>query len=193
METDKKLTYKFLVLVPHRDIRVELLKNSDSALKAALKTQLEGTYTFPRVTPLASLSQALKDGELKQIARSLRKKIGKNKIFLYEDTVIPFPCDQNNLVLSGPRLDIEKIEDFFKNISKKVNYFFPSFVIGCFLKSKNNTNLNVSCETPRKKSGFRAAAVANMYWKTLQIDGEICYKWKIGKLFWLPRPKRTDD
>jgi len=184
VETEKKRTYKFLVLAPHRDIRSELQKNCDSAIK----TGLEETYAFPRVTPLASLSQALEDGELKQIARSLRNKIGKNKIFAQEDAVVPFPCDEKNLVLSGPRLYIDIPRDFFKNISKKINCFFPSFVIGCFLKTENNTKLNVSCETPQKKLGFRAAAVANMYWRALQIDGEICYKWKIGKLFWLPRP-----
>jgi hypothetical protein len=188
METEKKRTYKFLVLAPHRDIRIELQKNCDSAIKAAFKAQLAEAYTFPRVTPLVSLSRALEDGELKQIARSLREKTGKNKIFTQEDAVVPFPCDEKNLVLSGPRLDIDIPRDFFKNISKIINYCFPSFVIGCFLKTENNTKLNVSCETPRKKLGFRAAAVANMYWKTLQIDGEICYKWKIGKLFWLPRP-----
>jgi hypothetical protein len=193
METEKKQTYKFLVLVPHRDIRSELRKNRDSAIKAALKAPLAGAYTFPRVTPLASLSRALEDDELKQIARSLRKKIGKNKIFLYEDAVTSFPSDEKNLVLSGPRLDIDIQQDFFKNINKKVNYFFPSFVIGCFLKTENNTKLNVFCETPQNKLGFRAAAVANMYWRALQINGEICYKWKIGKLFWLPRPQRTDD
>jgi len=193
METEKKRTYKFLVLVPHRDIRSELQKNCDSAVKAALKAQLAETYTFPRVTPLASLSQALEDGELKEIARSLRKKIGKNKIFAQEDGVIHFPCDEKTFSLYGPRLDIDIQQDFFKNISKKVNYCFPSFVIGCFLKTENNTKLNISCETPQEKMGFRAAAVANMYWRALQINGEICYKWKIGKLFWLPRPQRTKD
>jgi len=193
METEKKRTYKFLVLVPHRDIRSELQKNCDSAIKAALKAPLAGMYTFPRVTPLVSLSRALEDDELKQIARSFRKKIGKNKIFLHEDVVTSFPCDEKNLFLCGPRLDIDIHQDFFKNISKKINYFFSSFVIGCFLKSEDNTKLNVFCETPQKNLGFRAAAVANMYWRTLQINGEICYKWKIGKLFWLPRPQRTDD
>jgi len=188
METDKKRTYKFLVLVPHRDIRVELLKNSDSALKAALKTQLTGVYTFPRVTPLASLSQALEDGELKQIARSLREITGKNKIFAEEDAVAAFPCCEKEFTLCGPRLDIAVHQDFFKIVSKKIKYIFPSFVIGCFLKTENNTKLNILCETQQKKSGFRAAAVANMYWRALRINGEICYKWKIGKLFWLPRP-----
>ena len=193
METEKKRTYKFLVLVPHRDIRSELQKNCDSAIKAALKAPLAGMYTFPRVTPLVSLSRALEDDELKQIARSFRKKIGKNKIFLHEDVVTSFPCDEKNLFLCGPRLDIDIHQDFFKNISKKINYFFSSFVIGCFLKSEDNTKLNVFCETPQKNLGFRAAAVANMYWRSLQINGETCYKWKIGKLFWLPRPQKTDD
>jgi len=185
MKTEKTRTHKFLVLVPHRDIRIELQKNCDSAINAGLAN----AYTFPRVTPLASLSRALEDDELKQIARSLRKKIGKNKIFLQNDAVTSFPCDEKNLTLFGPRLDIDIHQDFFKNVSKKINYIFPSFVIGCFLKPENNTKLNVLCENAQKKLGFTAAAVANMHWRSLQINGEICYKWKIGKLFWLPRPQ----
>ncbi|WP_461246788.1 hypothetical protein [Treponema sp. R6D11] len=154
----------------------------------ALKAGLTGVYTFPHVTPLASLSQALEDGELKQIAHSLRKKIGKNKIFLQDDVVTAFPCDKKDLTLCGPRLDIIFPQDFFTNISKKIKFYFSSFLIGCFLKSENNTKLNAICETPQKELGFRAAAVANFYWRALKINGEICYKWKIGKLFWLPRP-----
>jgi len=184
MKTKTGQTYKFLVLVPHRDIRSELRKNCDSALKAPL----EGVYTFPYVTPLASISQALEDGELKHIARSLRTHIGKNKISAQEDAAAAFPCDENNLTICGPRLDIDIPQDFFKNINNKIKYIFPSFVIGCFLKSEDNTKLDIFCETSKKKSEFRAAAVANMYWRALQINGEICYKWKIGKLCWLPRP-----
>jgi hypothetical protein len=189
MKTKTSRTHKFLVLVPHRDIRVELQKYCDSAVKAALiKAPITGVYPFPRVTPLASLSQALDDSELKQIARSLRTHIGKNKINAEGDAVSAFPCNKEELDLCGAGLDIVIPKDIFKNSGKKISYVFPSIIIGCFLKPKDNTKLGIFREAPQKKLGFRAAAVANMYWKKLQINGEICYKWKIGKLCWLPRP-----
>jgi len=194
METKKTLTQKYLVLVPHRDIRVEVQKNRDSALKA----HVTGVYAFPRVTPLAYLSQALEDSELKQIARSLRTHIGKNKISAQEDTVTDFPCWGKNVYICGPQLDINIPQVFFKNVKEKIKYIFSSFVIGCFLKSEDNTSedntkIDILCETPQKKLEFRAAAVANMYWRSLKINGETYYKWKIGKLFWLPRPVSRAD
>jgi len=183
METKKTQTNKFLVLVPHRDIRVELKKYCDFKLKEGLT----GVYNFPLVTPIASLSQALNDGELKQIANLLRKSIGKNKISAGETSAIAFSYDKKELSLYGKRLDITP-QDISLSGEKKINYIFPSFVIGCFLKDENNAKLDILNENPQKKLEFRAAAVANMYWKTLQDNGEIYFKWKIGKLFWLPRP-----
>jgi hypothetical protein len=188
MKTKTDQTYKFLVLVPHRDIRVELQKKCDSAVKAALKAQFAGAYPFPRVIPLASLSQSLNESELRQIAHSLRTHIGKNKIIAEGDAIGSFPCNEKELVLCGAGLDIVIPHDVFKNLSKKISYIFSSIMIGCFLKPKDNTKLNIFCEAPQKKLEFRAAAAANMYWRSFQINGEIYYKWKIGKLYWLPHP-----
>jgi len=185
MKTETNRTYKFLVLVPHRDIRVELQKYCDSAVKAGLS----GVYPFPLVIPLASLSQALDDGELKQIAGSLRTHIGKNKIKAEGDAISTFPFNEKELTLCGADLNIDIPQDIFKNLSKKTSFIFPSIVIGCFLKPKDNTKLNIFSEIPQKKFEFRAAAAANMYWKEFQNKGEIYYKWKIGKLCWLPRPQ----
>jgi len=191
MKTKKAKTQKFLVLVPHRDIRVELQRDCDLTLKAGLA----GVYKFPLVAPLASLSREAEDGELKQIAISLRETAGKNKITSQEDAVIDFPCYEKKLTLCGPRLDIVTHQDLFKNVNKKIKYIFPSFVTGCFLmpdfnhdSGEDGKKFNAMRETPRKQLGFRAAAAANMYWRTLRVNGEIYFKWKIGKLFWLPRP-----
>jgi hypothetical protein len=171
----------FLVLVPHRDVRGELRKYGDLMVKAGLSD----VYSFPYITPLASLSQALDTEELKQIAHSLRKNIGNDKISIEGDAATDFPCYERDLSLVGPRLDIEIPRNVFKGGIKKITDIISPLLIGCFLTKENK---KLPLEIPREKLAFRAAAVANMYWRPLQIDGEICYKWKIGKLCWLPRP-----
>jgi hypothetical protein len=201
MKTEKSLTQTFLVLVPHRDVRIELQKYSDlaqeAAQKAAQEKGLAGVYNFPHVAPLASLSQALTDSELKQIAHSLRKNIGNNKIFAKDGAVTVFPCYKKDLSLTGPCLDIVIPQNIFDSGSKKINAFLSPLIIGCFLmpeftldSREDNIKFNAFREIPCKKMEFRAAAVANMYWRSLQLNDEIYYKWKIGKLCWLPRPGR---
>jgi hypothetical protein len=182
MKTEKDQINKFLVLVPHRDIRVELQKSCDLA---QIAEQTAGVYNFPFAAPLASLSQMLKTNELKQIAHSLRKEIGKNKIFAKDYTVTDFPCYEKKLSLAGPSLDIVIPQNIFDSVSKKINALVSPLVIGCFL---TEGKIDAIREKSQNELGFRATAIANMYWKSLQINGEICYKWKIGKLCWLPRP-----
>jgi len=171
----------FLVLVPHRDVRGELRKYGELMLKAGLTD----VYSFPYIAPLASLSRALNAGELKQIAHSLRKNIGSEKISAESDAAAAFPCREKDLTLNGPCLNIVIPKNVFEGGIKKINAIFSPLVIGCFLMNNNKKTASV---IPREKLSFRAAAVANMYWRPLRLDGEICYKWKIGKLCWLPRP-----
>jgi hypothetical protein len=171
----------FLVLVPHKDVRGELRKYVDLMLKA----ELTDVYSFPHITPLASLSRALNMEELKQIAHSLRKNIGSNKILTDGDAVADFPGNEKELSLNGPRLNITIPKNVFECGIKKINALFSPLVIGCFLTKENK---KLALEIPREKLAFRAAAIANMYWQPLRLDGEICYKWKIGKLCWLPHP-----
>jgi hypothetical protein len=187
METEnKRRKQTFLVLVPHRDVRGELRKYSDLLVKAGLKD----AYSFPYIAPLASLSQALNEGELKQIAHSLRKNIGSDKISAEENAVTAFPGYEKDLNLTGPRLNIVIPHSVFEGGIKKIKAFFSPLVIGCFL-TNDNKKLGSLLEIPREKSEFRAAAIANMYWLPLQVNGEIFYKWKIDKLCWLPRPQKS--
>jgi len=186
MKTEiKRQKLTFLVLVPHKDVRGELRKCGD----LMLKTGLTDVYPFPYVVPLASISQALNTEELKQIAHSLRKTAGSDKISTEGDGIISFPGYEKDLSLAGPSLNIAKARNVLDGI-KKITAIFSQFVIGCFL-TKDNKKLISLQEIPREKLAFRAAAVANMYWRPLQIEGEICYKWKIGKLCWLPRPQKS--
>jgi hypothetical protein len=193
MKTENGQIHKFLVLVPHRDIRVELQKYRDLTLKASLTN----VYNFPLVTPLISLSRSLNNGELKQIAHSLREAAGKNKMSAEEGAVTAFPCYKKKLSLIGPRLNIVIPQNIFDSVSKKINALFSPLVIGCFLipeinldPNEDKKRLNALFEIQHEKLKFRAAAVANMYWRSLQVNSEIYYKWKIGKLCWLPRHRR---
>ena len=186
MKTEnKRHKQTFLVLVPHRDVRGVLRKYGD----LLVKTGLTDVYPFPYIAPLASLSRALNAGELKQIANSLRKTIGSDKISIEGEAVAAFPGYEKDLNLTGLRLDIVIPHNVFESGIKKIKTIFSPLVIGCFL-TKDNKKL--SLEIPREKLAFRAAAVANMYWRPIRLDGEICYKWKIDKLCWLPRPRLSE-
>jgi len=183
METEKNRKQTFLVLVPHRDARIELRKYCDLIIKKGLND----VYNFPYVTPLATLSRALNPAELKQAAHSLRKIVGSKKILTEGEDVTTFPSYENDFALRGPRLNIAVPQILVKNMLK-INEIFSPLVIGCFLSK--NKKINIPLEFPREKIGFRAAAVANMYWRAFQSNGEIYFKWKIDKLFWLPRPQK---
>ncbi|WP_461256119.1 hypothetical protein [Treponema sp. R80B11-R83G3] len=185
MKTENRRKQTFLVLVPHRDVRGELRKYGD----LLVKTGLTDVYPFPYIAPLASLSRALNAEELKQIAHSLRKNIGSGKISAEGDAVTAFPGYEKDLSLIGPSLNIAKAQNVFESGIKKINNIFFPIVAGCFL-TKDNNKLSLLSEIPLKRLEFRSSAVANLYWRPLQIDGEICYKWKIGKLCWLPRPQQ---
>ncbi|MCL2804674.1 MAG: hypothetical protein FWD26_01890 [Treponema sp.] len=164
---------KFLVLVPHRDTRVELQKYSEMLLKSGLKN----VYKFPQAAPLAALSKPLTSNELKNIARSLREAalirgISGEMFHTKELSTVTFP----DKPLFGPRLDLGTRELSINFKTEKIISLFSPAIIGLFLNCSG-----VSAE-PHKLS-FRAAAVANMYWKPVKSG----YKWKIGKLHWLPK------
>jgi hypothetical protein len=186
MKTENRRKQTFLVLVPHRDVRVELRKYCGLMLKEGLTD----VYSFPYIAPLASLSSALNTEELKQIAYSLRKTAGSDKISAEGDDVTAFPDNEKRLSLAGPRLNIAIPKNVFESGTKKIIDIFSPLVIGCFL-TKDNKKLMRLPEIHREKLAFRAAAAANMYWRTLRVNGEIYYKWKIGKLCWLPRPQKS--
>jgi len=182
MKTEnKRHKQTFLVLVPHRDVRGELRKYCDLLVKAGLTD----VYSFPYTTPLALLSRSLNTEELKKIANSLRDNIGSDKISTGGDITAAFPGCEKDLNLAGPRLNIVIPLNVFEGGIKKIKTIFSPLIIGCFL-TKDNKKL--SLEIPREKLTFRAAAIANMYWRPLQVNDEIYYAWKIGKLCWLPRP-----
>jgi len=192
----------FLVLVPHRDIRLKLKKYSDNLIKQGLLN----VYNFPLIAPLAHLSDDLTADELKQSSQLLRSAISvmeDDKINITETANIPFPVSlkEKSTVLYGYRIDlILKTEDLTCFSDKIISLFSP-LVIGAFLKHEPNLKgesspldenflLQDKLSTFFREEAqlfFRAAAIANMHWNPFLLNGELCYKWKIGKLSWLPR------
>ena len=176
METLKKGTNVFLVLVPHRDIRVALRKFSETL-------DIKEVYPFPWVAPLAVLSKPLKADELKQIAASLRNRT--EKFCAKEPLINAFPAGKDSLSLLGTSLNLEIEPDIINKL--RFMEVIKNPVVGMYLIPKNNTKLlreiPVSVKNVPKLS-FRAAAAANMYFCKKSED---TYLWKIDKLYWLPK------
>ena len=202
METQKNRARIFLVLVPHRDIRIKLQKFSELIYKNAVR----GAYTFPHVAPLFSISRPLNTDELKHIAHSLRKATGGEKINIQEMSASVFSTGAKEMDLFGYKLDLD-ISGFFTRkpegakeefkklnlspaVSSKIKTFFSPIVTGACLIPKDSEQQSSAGSRDSRfnpQISFRAAAVANMFWQPVKIDGENCFKWKIGKLCWLPK------
>jgi len=185
METAK--TKQFLVLVPHRDTSLVLRNYSKTLLEAGFT----GAYCFPWAAPLAALSRPLDPQELKNIAHAIRKSAIEGKFNAEEAKTIPFPFGENDGFLYGPRLDLSLPPDFSIN---GISHFYTTTVIGACLLQDKKTGDALPC--PPKLS-FSAAAVANMVWQPISISAQdtksdaFGYKWKIGKLFWLPKKQAS--
>jgi len=174
--TQKKLKRIFLVLVPHRDVRLVLRNYSASLFRGGFPW----AFCFPWAAPLAALSRALDDAELKNCSRVLREALG-SKICAGQ----PGVCAFEEAALFGPRIEIDNLPDVLKDAAGKVTEIFPQPVIGaCLLPAdeKENTAL-----PPPPELSFRAAAIANLYWQRTDEGGALNVKWKIGKLCWLPK------
>jgi len=188
MKTGKQHSQVFLVLVPHRDVRL-ILRNYSAEL---FRAGFDGVCDFPCVAPLAALSRPFNEDELKHAARVLRDIAGEGKIHAAQAVAADFPIKGDGAVVFGPRLNLA-IQGETLGASKKINSVFSPPVIGaCLLPADGGGNANTP--TPPELL-FRAAAVANMYWRPLhpnddtQQSGSVGYKWKIGKLCWLAAVK----
>ncbi|MCL2229975.1 MAG: hypothetical protein FWC01_02680 [Treponema sp.] len=171
----KKNREYFAVFVPHRDTRL-LLKNHFK--------ELAGTYNFPYVSPLASLSKPLKPDELKQLAKALRCQNGSEKFNIGDIAYTEF---NEEMFLYGPKLDVLLPSSFLETSSQKIKKMLSPSIIGTSLMFKTPCYSVSSFAPLREPLSFRAAAVANMYWQLVTINAEKAFKWKIGKLYWLPK------
>ena len=186
----KKNRKIFLVLVPHRDERLKLKEYSETLLKEGFT----GVYNFPWVAPLAELSQPLKIDELKNFSRFLRETV-KGKMYASGISHAQFSID-DNMTLLGSSLDLSVSADTFGSAGSKIKSIILPTVIGSFLlptdSDKERKQLHYSLP-PCKELSFRAAAVANMYWRPFQSGGKTGYKWRIGRLCWLPRCTKSKE
>lgn len=181
MKTEK--LKHFLVLVPHRDTRL-VLRNYSAAL---LKAGFTGAYSFPWVAPLAELSRPLNAQELKNIAHMFRKSAIDGKFNAEGIYNISFPLGENKISLSGPRLDFTIPPDL---LAGGIGNIFSQAIIGACLLSDGQNENALPCPPALY---FSAAAVANMFWQPVRLSSQDAqhyafgYKWKIGKLSWLPK------
>ena len=182
MEAENRTAQKFLVLVPHKDVRSLLRKSREEQLKNGLT----GVYSFPLASPVAEVSEEFTAEELKYAARSLREITGGETIKAAEETSVEFLSGKENPALWGLRLNINLPDKIFGEYSKKIKKIFTPLVIGSLLIPEN-IKQQFCAFTSQEALSFRAAAVANMSWKPFHTEGGIAYKWKIGKLAWLPK------
>jgi hypothetical protein len=175
---------KLLVLVPHRDVQFILRKYGESLFRAGFC----GAYSFPWVAPLAVLSRSFNDDELKHCTRAIRETSFPygGKFNTVESSVTALDDD---LLLFGPRLDIDLPKSVFMASSKMTRVISPPVISTCLFPSDG---YDAGLIPPSPQVSFRAAAVTNMIWTSNgspnQSGGEFCCKWKIGKLCWLPHP-----
>jgi hypothetical protein len=181
MKTEKPHRQIYLVLVPHRDIRL-ILKDYSLSL---FKQGFYGAFHIPWIAPLAAISRPFNTDELKNCARIIKDSSKSGKIYASKVSSVPFPVNENNFSIYGPGLDINLPPGALGEAEKKVIRFFSPPVIGALLREEGET---IALPPPPQVS-FRAAAVANMYLFPLLTDGVIGLRWKIGKLYWLPKNK----
>ena len=193
MKKNKQKTERFLVIVPHRDTRVCLRKYFNNLIKAGLT----GAYTFPFVIPAARISKRLTDNELKYFAQGLRSAVNEEKFCASVMSMSSgnFSADGS---LFGYRLEIDLPAGIFPGIEKNILTVFNPLIIGSFFVKNNKDQFcdsakKISEKIPAPHISFRAAAAANMSWKSFPEEtepaqsSETVYKWKIGKLSWLPK------
>ena len=187
MKTNQKNVRHFLVLVPHRDARIEMQKRSEELVKNGLSN----AYPFPHAAVLASLTEPLDAGELKQIARVLRESAGKEKFNINETALIFMENEEIKLFGYNINPDIS-LNISGGNIRKIKNIFSPAAVGSFFIRAQaEDSNFFDSYLKNSIQINFNAAAAANMSWKLIKVNGEILYKWRIGKLYWLPKPAKN--
>ena len=215
METHRKRTQTLLVLVPHRDVRQEMRKYSESLFMAGFA----GAYLFPWAAPLAVLSRPLNADELKHCARAVREaslSAGDGRINAAEIDITAFPGCRNGesrsallglrldpfltgdvigkKLLEGSHTEGAEVRSSRRRIKKLEMMFFSPLIIGaCLLPS---AEFDKAALPPAPQLSFRAAAAANMIWRPMEAvvplqgaggadSGGFGCKWKIGKPCWL--------
>jgi len=208
----KTQQYRFLVLVPHPEIRQKIRAWSERLYSAGLW----GAWSFPHAAPLALLSRALNPAELKRCASLLRTEnpgSGNSTGNCTIRSLAPARSALNGDVdIFGLELDIhtERLEQSLA-VGKILRRLSPP-VLGAALVPKtcdecppsptftaqahtgaHRNDVSPMVEHPRLV--FSAAALANMSFEPLPSSSphagrNYSFRWKIGRLYWLPSAKR---
>jgi hypothetical protein len=178
MKTNKPYRQLYLVLVPHRDIRI-IYKNYSLNL---FKQGFYGAFHIPWIAPLAAISRLFSTDELKSCARIFKTSQKEDKIFASDAAAVPFPVNEHGFSIYGPKLDINLPLEALCEAEKKIIRIFSPPVIGVLLRDGSETE----AMPPLPQASFRASALANMQLFPFFKNGAIGFKWKIGKLHWLP-------
>jgi hypothetical protein len=193
LKTRKRGTQYFLVIVPHRDSRLELRKWSDNLFNGGFY----GAYLFPWLIPAALLSAPFNPDELKHCACVIREAtLGSDgKIHASDCSTLKLFNRLNDKqkapLLFGLKAELEVSgEAFTQNAVSKVIKIYKPLVIGSCMLSENEEVPSI----PAPKVSFRAAAIAVMSFRFIKIseqpENAIACRWKILKLHWLPSYKK---
>ena len=184
--------FRFVILVPHRDIQGLLEKMG----KELFSLGLLGAHSFPRAAPLLRVSKALSREELKDFARNIRELTKKNdgKITSAQHTYVNFT---GALSFYGPQTDLYFDESIFPESLKGKILDLLSPPILCTAITGRKSAPKAPGESPGAAPmtafsalSFRAGALANLSIRAL-ASGEAgySYEWKMGPLHWLPGNK----
>jgi len=119
---------------------------------------------------------------LKGCACVVREAAGGGKFSAEQGANVELPGVEN-LGLFGLRLELDLSKD---TVGEKAVKVFSPAVIGVGLLSA----VEVQSVSALPQVSFRAAAVANMFWrpvKAAERESAVGYEWKIGPLCWLPK------
>jgi hypothetical protein len=182
---------RFAVLVPHRDCR-RLLRLRSAIL---FSSGFLGAWSFPHVAPLALLSAPLGEGELRELARNLRRRSqeegGGGMLRPGPPAVLPLapPLVPFSLCLYGPALELRLTTGDFGSGAGKLRALLPP-LLGCAVLGEGPGAGKDGTGNPEGLK-FRAAAVANMAYRPLAPgDRAYSFSWRIGGLRWLPSGRR---
>ena len=122
--------------------------------------------------------------------------MGNGKFNFFETSAVSLKINKNDMTLFGPKTGVLLPARVFGAEIDNIIFRYSPLICGTFLiPQKYNENINsllTAFSVPPVNElniNFRSAALANMYWRRIIQNGEICYRWKIEKLYWLPRKK----
>jgi len=174
---------RLLVLVPHRDARLRLLKWCGLLWEAGLP----GAWSFPRVAPLAVLGRRPSGDLPAPLARTLgeraRPSDGKFRLGPPALAGLPLETESGPLFAFGPSLETALPENFPSEWDGiPVRRISPTVIGAALLRGPVPAGL-----PPAPEFAFRAAALAVMRLRIPPGAGDFSAEWEIGGLRWLAK------